>query len=146
MAPREASGMSKASAPTTLEMPAPTASPIVLASGVTLLFAGLVTSPSISVLGAVLTIVGSVGWFRDVLPVEHRESIPVLKEPPTVRTMRRTVTPFTIGGELSRARLPLEIYPVSAGLKGGIAGGVFILHIDRLVAVPPEGQQIPVLC
>ena len=89
MANREATNVSQAGAPTTLEMPAPTAFPIVLASAVTLLFAGLVTSASISMLGIVLMIVGSVGWFRDVLPIEDRESIPVLKGPPTVRTMRR---------------------------------------------------------
>jgi len=34
----------------TVEMPAPTAWPIVLAFGLTLLFAGLVTSPSVSLL------------------------------------------------------------------------------------------------
>ncbi len=135
MATRETTSTSEASAPATLEMPAPTASPIVLASGVTLLFAGLVTSPAISILGAVLAIVGSVGWFRDVLPVEERESIPVLKGPPPVRTMRRTVSPFAVGGELSRARLPLEIYPVSAGLKGGIAGGVAMALLAMLYGV-----------
>src|SRR6266404_6324951 len=134
MAIRDTTSTSQGSVPTMLEMPAPTASPIVLASGVALLFAGLVTSPSIAVLG----IVGSVGWFRDVLPVEHRESIPVLKEPPMVRTMRRAVTPFTIAGELSRARLPLEIYPVSAGLKGGVAGGVAMALLAMLYGLVSE--------
>src|SRR5262245_1507838 len=109
MATREAADMSTVGEPTMLELPAPTASPIVLAAGVTLLFAGLVTSASISMLGAVLMIVGSVGWFRDVLPVESREAIPVLAKAPTVRTMRRAVTPFATGGEPSHARLPLEI-------------------------------------
>src|ERR1051325_10228713 len=59
----------------TLEMPAPTAWPIVLAFGTTLLFAGLVTSASISILGAVLMVVGAVGWFRDVLPHEAHEAV-----------------------------------------------------------------------
>jgi len=138
MAIRDTTSTSQASLPTMLEMPAPTASPIVLASGVTLLFGGLVTSPSISILGAVLSLVGSVGWFRNVLPVEDRESIPVLKELPAVRTMRRAVTPFAIGGEPSRARLPLEIYPVSAGLKGGIAGGVAMALLAMLYGLVSE--------
>jgi hypothetical protein len=140
MANREATNVSEAGAPTALEMPAPTAFPMVLASAVTLLFAGLVTSPSISMLGIVLMIVGSVGWFRDVLPIEGRESIPVLKGPPTVRTMRPVVTPFTTGGELSRARLPLEIYPVSAGLKGGIAGGVAMALLAMLYGLVSAGS------
>ncbi|MCU1261836.1 MAG: hypothetical protein JWO80_4721, partial [Bryobacterales bacterium] len=50
-----------------IEMPASTAWPIVLAFGLTLVFAGLVTGVSVSVLGAVLTLTGAIGWFRDVL-------------------------------------------------------------------------------
>ena len=50
-------------------MPAPTAWPIVLAFGITLLFAGMVTSGAVSVLGAVLAVAGAVGWFREVLPM-----------------------------------------------------------------------------
>ncbi len=132
MANSEVIKMSEAVAPTTVEMPAPTAFPIVLASAVTLLFAGLLTSPSISMLGIVLMIVGGVGWCRDVLPIENCESIPVVEGPSTVRTLRRVVTPFTTGGAVSRARLPLEIYPVSAGLKGGIAGGVAMALLAML--------------
>jgi hypothetical protein len=129
-----------AGVPTTLELPAPTAWPMVLACGVTLLFAGLVTSASISVLGAVLMIAGSVGWFREVLPVEHRESVPVLKGAPPVLTTRRNVAPFQIAGELSRARLPLEIYPVSAGIKGGIAGAVAMALLAMLYGLVSEGS------
>ena len=50
-----------------IELPAPTAWPIVLAFGFTLIFAGLVTSASVSILGAIFTIAGCVGWSRDVL-------------------------------------------------------------------------------
>ena len=49
-------------------MPAPTAWPFILAFGATLLFAGLVTSMSVSVLGAALALAGCVGWFRAVFP------------------------------------------------------------------------------
>jgi hypothetical protein len=69
-------------APSTLELPAPTTWPFVLAFGTTLLFAGLVTSASVSVLGAALMIAGSVGWFRDVLPHEAEEVVPVRPELP----------------------------------------------------------------
>jgi len=44
----------------TIELPAPTAWPIVLAFGLTLVFAGLVTSVSVSLLGAFLTVAGCV--------------------------------------------------------------------------------------
>src|SRR5258708_1592549 len=47
--------------PAGIELPAPTAWPIVLAFGFTLLFAGLLTDISVSVLGAVLTVAGCYG-------------------------------------------------------------------------------------
>jgi hypothetical protein len=46
------------STPASVELPAPTAWPIVLAFGVTLLFAGLLTSTGVSALGAILTMAG----------------------------------------------------------------------------------------
>ena len=64
--------------PEEIEMPAPTAWPFVLAFGFTLMFAGLLTSVSVSVLGAVLTVAGCIGWFREVLPHEHEEVVPVV--------------------------------------------------------------------
>ena len=57
-------------APREIEVPASTAWPFILALGAALLFAGLVTSPSVSVLGSVLALSGCVGWFREVLPHE----------------------------------------------------------------------------
>jgi hypothetical protein len=54
----------------TVRLPAPTAWPIVLAFGITLVFAGLLTTASVSVLGAILAVSGYIGWFREVLPHE----------------------------------------------------------------------------
>jgi len=109
--------------PHTIELPAPTAWPIVLAFGLTLVFAGLVTNASVSMLGAIFTIAGCVGWFRDVLPHEKHESVPVAEKVPAVATSRPQVARVKwMTQELNRARLPLEIYPISAGVKGGLAG------------------------
>ena len=66
--------------PEKIEVPAPTAWPIVLAFGLTLVSAGFVTAASISFLGLVLAIAGAVGWFREVLPEESHESAPVIRE------------------------------------------------------------------
>jgi hypothetical protein len=109
----------------TIEMPAPTPWPIVLAFGVALGFAGMVTSGSVSVLGAVLAVAGCVGWFRDVLPHEKHESVSVSESMIPIATSRPQVTRVDwITKDLNRARLPLEIYPISAGVKGGLAGSV----------------------
>jgi hypothetical protein len=107
-----------------VRIPAPTAWPIVLAFGVTLIFAGLVTSASVTVFGALLSALAAVGWFRDVLPEEAHEAVRVGATPSAPTTARRTVARLAVAAELHRPRLPLEIYPVSAGIKGGLAGGV----------------------
>jgi hypothetical protein len=110
----------------TIHLPAPTAWPLVLAFGATLLFAGLVTNVWISVLGGVLMVSGAVGWFRQVLPHEVHEDVPVLVEDITITTTRQQVEKIVIP-EGDRAHLPVETYPILAGIKGGLAGGVAMI-------------------
>src|SRR6202049_964017 len=122
--------------PGTIELPAPTAWPIILAFGLTLIFAGLVTSASVSILGAILTITGCVGGFRDVLPYEKHESAPVLERVSSVSTSRPKVARVEwMTQELHRARLPLEIYPISAGVKGCLAGSVAMAVLAVLYGI-----------
>jgi hypothetical protein len=118
-----------------IEMPAPTPWPIVLAFGITLLFAGLVTSAAVSVLGALVAVAGTVGWFREVLPQEAQESVPVAAQVPAVTTLRREVERVEVAPELQRAWLPVEIYPVSAGIKGGLAGSVVMAALAMLYGI-----------
>src|ERR1700757_2978442 len=109
--------------PREIEVPAPTAWPFVLAFGFALLFAGLVTSAAVSVLGAVLALAGCIGWVREVFPHEHEEVVPVLPEEIRITTERRMVERLPIPA-YQRAWLPVHTYPVSAGVKGGLAGAV----------------------
>ncbi|HTS26317.1 MAG TPA: hypothetical protein VMH81_10625 [Bryobacteraceae bacterium] len=108
--------------PKEIEVPASTAWPLVLAFGLTLLFAGLLTSASVSVLGAVLTAAGCAGWFREVLPREQEVSVPVLRGEPSTVTGRRGVDRLAVAPDQVRAWLPLQTHPISAGVKGGLAG------------------------
>jgi hypothetical protein len=110
--------------PAEIEVPASTAWPIVLAFGVILVFAGLLTNVSVSALGVVLCVAGCVGWFREIFPHQHEETVPVLFEEQRITTKRRVVERVPIAPELVRAWLPLKTYPISAGVKGGIAGAV----------------------
>ena len=110
-------------APREIEMPASTAWPLVLAFGLTLIFAGLLTSASVSVLGAVLTLAGCAGWFREVLPREHEVEVPVIPDEFVPVTTRRAVDRLPVAPDQVRAWLPLHTHPISAGLKGGMAGG-----------------------
>lgn len=107
----------------TVHLPAPTAWPIIMAFGMTLVFAGLVTNGGISILGAIFAIPAAIGWFRQILPHEAHEDIPVEIEPMVVVTTRPHVEKIVIS-EDNRAHLPLETYPILAGIKGGIAGAV----------------------
>jgi hypothetical protein len=120
----------------TTQLPAPTAWPITLAFGLTLVFAGLVTSASVSILGAIFTFAGCVGWFREVLPHEKHESMPVVERVLTAETSRPQVDRVEWKThELQRARLPLEIYPISAGVKGGLAGSLVMAVLAVLYGV-----------
>ena len=105
-------------------LPAPTAWPVMLAFGITLLFAGLVTHAAVSVVGVMLSVQGAVGWFRDVLPVEAHDLVPIEAARRSVTPSARRVARLPAAADLPRAALPLEVHPVSAGIKGGLAGAV----------------------
>jgi hypothetical protein len=110
--------------PRKIASPASTAWPLVLAFGFALVFAGLLTSASVSALGVVLMVAGSAGWFREVLPREHEIELEVVPGEFAPVTNRPVVDRLPIAPDQVRAWLPLRTHPISAGLKGGIAGGV----------------------
>ncbi len=110
----------------TIHLPAPTAWPIVLAFGCTMAAGGLVTSLWVTAFGAVLMVAGCVGWFRQVLPHEEHEEVPVIAQAVTITTTRHVVRRLQIGPE-HRAHLPVETYPITSGIKGGIAGGIAMI-------------------
>ncbi|MGD9764716.1 MAG: hypothetical protein AB7V27_13460 [Candidatus Binatia bacterium] len=110
-----------------VELPAPTAWPMIAALGVALGFGGLVTHALVSAVGVVLAAAGAIGWFREVLPVQRVEVIPL--RPPAERAKpvlvsTRAVTHLVPGEAGHRMRLPVEVHPYSSGLLGGIAGSV----------------------
>jgi len=107
-------------------LPAPTAWPIVLAFGMTLSFASLVTNAGIGIVGVVLVICGGIGWFREVLPQERHETVPVLAPVVSAVTRRTSVARLEVS-DRHRAHLPVESYPVISGLKGGAAGGIAMI-------------------
>jgi hypothetical protein len=110
--------------PREIEVPESTAWPLVVALGFALICAGVLTSVSVSVLGAVLAFAGCSGWFREVLPREHEVVVPVVPDDLAVTTNRRVVDRLPVATYQVRVWLPLRTHPISAGLKGGLAGGV----------------------
>ncbi len=109
-----------------VQLPAPTAWPLVLALGLTFALAGLVTNVGISILGAVLIVAGCVGWFGQVWPHAHHIAVPVKVQKFAYTTARTKVARIEVD-ETHRARLPVHTPSVIAGLKGGIAGGAAMI-------------------
>lgn len=107
-------------------MPASTAWPLLLAFGITLCFAGLVTSAGVGLAGLVFVCCGIRGWAKQLLPEEHHELVAVKETQFTPSSARTTVTRIQVS-EAHRAYLPVESYPVTSGLRGGIAGGIVMI-------------------
>jgi len=115
-----------------IQVPACTGWPLVAAFGFTLVFAGLLTHVMISGLGAITLCAGLAGWFGQVLPEEAHDSVAVEKEEPAAAPLIGKVHHLEIGQSGHRARLPLKIYPYSAGVRGGLVGGAAMAMLALL--------------
>jgi len=122
-----------------IALPAPTAWPMVLACGIALLVAGYLMHPLLAVAGLAAALLGCLGWFREVLPVEREEIVAVVEELPVARSPR-TVLALRAGVSAHRMRLPLEVYPYSAGLKAGLAGAAAMALVACLFGVLTHGS------
>jgi hypothetical protein len=119
-----------------IHLPAPTQWPLMMAVGLTLLLAGLVTNVMISALGGVMAILGAVGWFRQVLPHEAHELLPVTDEEIEIDREGRRVTRVEHTHPVSgRGMLPVSTYPISSGIKGGFAGGTVMIVLAEIYGV-----------
>lgn len=104
-------------------LPVPTPWPMVLALGVSLLITGMVTHWVISILGALLLFRSAFGWFFEVLPHEHHEAVPVVADTVIFTSPRARQAQIPVNVK-HRKLLPVETFSITAGIKGGIVGGV----------------------
>jgi hypothetical protein len=116
----------------TIVLPSPTAWPFFMAVGAASLFAGLLTNVSVSILGVILYVVAAVGWFRQVLPHEHHETLAVTVPVEEEALASPEVMHVRSAEKIQRAWLPLKVYPVVSGVKGGLLGGVAMAIIAVL--------------
>jgi hypothetical protein len=115
--------------PAAIQLPCPTAWPLVLALGVSLILAGMVTNLAIAILGLGLSVAGAIGWFLQVFPHEAHESVPIAAEEPYVAVSARTLIerpPHPESGTPRRI-LPMETFHIATGIRGGIAGGIAMI-------------------
>ncbi|MBM4265841.1 MAG: hypothetical protein FJ144_04395 [Deltaproteobacteria bacterium] len=118
-----------------IELPSPTPWPLLAAFGMTLGFAGLVTHPIVSMVGGVCFLFGGVGWWREVLPVAHEIEVPLAapaRRARLVEPVPETVDHLELGEGGHRMRLPTHVFPLSAGIRGGIAGGIAMAALAEL--------------
>src|SRR6478736_976562 len=128
--------------PESVEMPKSTAWPIVLSLGVVLLALGVATEVAFSAVGGVLVVIGIVGWIAQLLPGRGHEheaqaevkATPITARPGTVEQLK----PGVIG---YRFQLPEKVHPVSAGIKGGILGGL-LMPIPAFIWAISSGHSI----
>jgi len=104
-------------------LPVPTVWPMVLALGVSLAIAGMVTHWVVSLLGVVLVLRSVVGWFFEVLPHEHHASVPASGDEIVISTTRTGHEQLPTDPQ-HRKLLPVETFKIGAGIRGGIAGGI----------------------
>jgi len=117
-----------------VHMPLPTAWPIVLALGVSLLVTGMVTSVEISLLGLLLIVLSSIGWFRNVLPVEAHEYVEAQPDPALPLSFRNAIEYIPVSS-MHRKILPVERFHFTTGIRGGIAGGIAMILPATLYSV-----------
>jgi hypothetical protein len=114
-------------APDSVETPRPTAAPLVLALGLALLAAGVSFGLGFLVVGAVMVVAALGLWIAQLLPgrghVVEPLAQPIRPRPPATAAPGR-VERLREGMPGYRIRLPQAVHPISAGLKGGIAGGL----------------------
>ena len=107
-----------------LHLPAPTVWPMVLGFGITLIAAGLITNVTIALLGLLLSAMAAVGWFRNVLPHEHHETVtvPVTAPAEVAESPRPTYTPG----------IERPTYSFISGVEAGLAGGVAMVAVETI--------------
>ena len=113
----------------TVEVPRPTVAPMVLALGMAMLAAGIATSPAFVVVGAAVLIFGLGLWVSQLVPGRGEVREPMVepsRRPRPVTARVGGVGRMHEGMPGSRLRLPTEVHPISAGIKGGLLGGALM--------------------
>ncbi|HTU16783.1 MAG TPA: hypothetical protein VMG10_01870, partial [Gemmataceae bacterium] len=111
----------------TVEMPRPNVWPMVLALGIVLAAAGVALNIGFLVAGLVIFVAGLAGWIGQLLPGRghHHEKLvePSRRAKPVVATLGQ-IEQLHPGRPGYRFQLPEKVHPISAGVKGGLLGGL----------------------
>ncbi len=109
--------------PNVIQLPRPTSWPMVLSLGLSLILAGMVTSVVVAIFGLVLAIASSIGWFRQVLPHEAHEAVPLEDAAIAPSSVRTLLIPTKSCAE----QYTYDSFHLTTGIKGGVAGGIAMI-------------------
>src|SRR5262245_7642583 len=129
---------------TTVEVPRPTIAPMALALGMILLATGATLGLPFVFVGACIVIFALSTWIGELLPgrghcleplvAPNRRAKPVMAELKAVEHIRPGMPGY-------RARLPEAVHPTSAGIKGGVVGGL-VMPVPALLYGVLSGHGI----
>lgn len=111
----------------TVEMPRPNVWPMVLSLGVVLMAAGVALNVAFAVVGFVVFVTGLSGWVGQLLPGRghhHEELVDPERRAQPVSAQPGLVEQLHPGRPGYRFQLPEKVHPISAGVKGGLLGGL----------------------
>ena len=110
-----------------VELPRPTVAPLVLSLGLVMLAAGLALGMVFMIVGGVILVFGLGMWISEMLPGRghcHEPLVDPSLRPKLVTGELGGVQRMKEGLPGSRMRMPEEVHPISAGIKGGIVAGL----------------------
>jgi hypothetical protein len=122
--------------PNSILIPAPTTWPFMAALGIALILAGVVTHAVVSIVGAIVLLSSSIGWWFDVLPEQKEEIVSVT---PAEQIPRSSLTVDHLAAG-HRAQIPVEVHPYWTGLLGGLAGAVAMAVVAMLFGLISQGS------
>lgn len=110
-------------------MPEPTVAPLVLALGLAVAAMGIAFGWTFVVVGVVMLFIGLGMWISHLLPGRghfHEPLVAPELRPALVEPRYGKVEQLYPGAPGYRFRLPEKVHPLSAGIKGGIVGGLLM--------------------
>ncbi len=108
-----------------VEMPKPTIWPLIVSLGLMLSFLGLALgSWTFFFIGLMMFLFSFTKWMAELLPGRGHEHETIGILPSVVEARPGTVEQLNPGAPGYRFRLPEKVHPISAGLKGGLVGGL----------------------
>ncbi|HUE16426.1 MAG TPA: hypothetical protein VMR25_19790 [Planctomycetaceae bacterium] len=125
-----------------VEVPRPTVAPLVVGLGTTLLLAGFALGAALSVVGGLILVFGVGAWIASLLPGRgHVWEALAAAEPRSIVATTGAVERLEQGMPGYRMRLPEKVHPISAGVEGGLLGGL-VMPLPALVYALSSGHGI----